>query len=217
MAKAQASQVSTPNWANRTIFEGDNLDILRGMNSASVDLVYLDPPFNSNRDYSAPIGSEAAGAAFKDAWTLSDVDEAWHGEIAERDERLYKVIEAAGLVHGKSMQSYLIFMTVRILELHRVLKPTGSIWLHCDPTASHYLKLVMDSILGKDNFRMRLFGSALRRGVQNGSCQGFMIFCCGMRKVRDISLTRSMVSMILSMFGSFIVMKMSMGGIGRVI
>ena len=153
MAKAQASQVSTPNWANRTIFEGDNLDILRGMNSASVDLVYLDPPFNSNRDYSAPIGSEAAGAAFKDAWTLSDVDEAWHGEIAERDERLYKVIEAAGLVHGKAMQSYLIFMTVRILELHRVLKPTGSIWLHCDPTASHYLKLVMDSILGKDNFR----------------------------------------------------------------
>ena len=82
------------NWANRTIFEGDNLDILRGMNAASVDLVYLDPPFNSNRNYAAPIGSAAAGAAFKDAWTLSDVDEAWHGEIAERDERLYKVIDA---------------------------------------------------------------------------------------------------------------------------
>ena len=141
------------NVKNRTIFEGDNLDILRGVNSASVDLIYLDPPFNSNRNYSAPIGSVAAGAAFKDAWTLSDVDEAWHGEIAERDERLYKVIDAAGAVHGKSMRSYLIFMTVRILELHRVLKPTGSIWLHCDPTASHYLKLVMDSILGKDNFR----------------------------------------------------------------
>ena len=121
------------NWANRTIFEGDNLDILRGMNAASVDLVYLDPPFNSNRNYAAPIGSVAAGAAFKDAWTLSDVDEAWYGEIAERDERLYKVIDAAGLVHGKSMKSYLIFMIVRILELHRVLKPTGSIWLHCDP------------------------------------------------------------------------------------
>ena len=141
------------NWANRTIFEGDNLDILRGMNAASVDLVYLDPPFNSNRNYAAPIGSAAAGAAFKDAWTLSDVDEAWHGEIAERDERLYKVIDAAGAVHGKSMKSYLIFMAVRILELHSVLKPTGSLWLHCDPTASHYLKLVMDSILGKDNFR----------------------------------------------------------------
>ena len=86
--------------------------------------MYLDPPFNSNRNYAAPIGSATAGAAFKDAWTLSDVDEAWHGEIAERDERLYKVIDAAGLVHGKSMKSYLIFITVRILELHRVLKPT---------------------------------------------------------------------------------------------
>ena len=63
-----------PNWANRTLWTGDNLDIMRGMNSESVDLIYLDPPFNSNRTYSAPIGSEAAGAAFKDTWTLSDVD-----------------------------------------------------------------------------------------------------------------------------------------------
>ena len=73
--------MSGPNWSNRTLWTGDNLDIMRGMNSESVDLIYLDPPFNSNRDYSAPIGSEAAGAAFKDTWTLSDVDEAWHGEI----------------------------------------------------------------------------------------------------------------------------------------
>ena len=72
------------NWRNRTLWTGDNLDIMRGMNSETVDLIYLDPPFNSKRDYAAPIGSEAAGAAFKDTWTLSDVDEAWHGEIAER-------------------------------------------------------------------------------------------------------------------------------------
>ena len=65
------------NWANRTVFTGDNLDVLRGMDSETVDLIYADPPFNSNRTYSAPIGSEAAGAAFKDTWTLSDVDEAW--------------------------------------------------------------------------------------------------------------------------------------------
>ena len=64
---------NTPNWTNRTLWTGDNLDILRGMNSESVDLIYLDPPFNSNKTYSAPIGSEAAGAAFKDTWTLSDV------------------------------------------------------------------------------------------------------------------------------------------------
>ncbi len=71
-----------PNINNRTIFEADNLDILRGVNSESIDLIYLDPPFKSDRNYAAPIGSEAAGAAFKDTWTLSDVDNAWHGEIA---------------------------------------------------------------------------------------------------------------------------------------
>ncbi len=72
------------NWQNRTLWTGDNLDIMRGMNSGSVDLIYLDPPFKSNRNYEAPIGSDAAGAAFKDTWTLSDVDHAWHGEIAEK-------------------------------------------------------------------------------------------------------------------------------------
>lgn len=71
-----------PNINNRTIFEADNLDILRGVNSESIDLIYLDPPFKSDRNYAAPIGSEAAGAAFKDTCTLSDVDSAWHGEIA---------------------------------------------------------------------------------------------------------------------------------------
>ena len=123
------------------------------MNSESVDLIYLDPPFNSNRNYAAPIGSEAAGAAFKDTWSLSDVDNAWHGEIAEREPALYQAIHASELTHSKGMKSYLIMMAVRMLEMKRVLKPTGSIYLHCDPTASHYLKLLMDSVFGKDNFR----------------------------------------------------------------
>ena len=105
------------NWKNRTMWTGDNLPILRGMNSESVDLIYLDPPFNSNRDYSAPIGSEAAGAAFKDTWTLEDVDEAWHGEIAEQNPAVYSIIDAAGLAHGSSMKSYLIMMAVRLLEM----------------------------------------------------------------------------------------------------
>ena len=143
----------TANWRNRTLWTGDNLDVMRGMNSASVDLIYLDPPFNSNRDYAAPIGSEAAGAAFKDTWTLSDVDEAWHGEIAERQPALYAIIDAAGLAHGKGMKSYLIMMAVRLLEMQRILKPTGGIYLHCDPTASHYLKMLMDAIYGAGNFR----------------------------------------------------------------
>ena len=145
--------MTTPNWSNRTLWTGDNLDIMRGMNSETVDLIYLDPPFNSNRDYSAPIGSEAAGAAFKDTWTLSDVDEAWHGEIADRQPALYTIIDAAGLAHGKGMKSYLIMMAVRLLEMRRLLKPTSSIYLHCDPTASHYLKMLMDAIFGARNFK----------------------------------------------------------------
>ena len=141
------------NVENRTIFEGDNLDILRGLDSETIDLIYLDPPFNSNRTYSAPIGSEAAGAAFKDAWTLSDVDDKWHGELAEREPALYAAISAAEFSHSKSMKAYLIMMGIRMLEMKRVLKPTGSIYLHCDPTASHYLKTIMDAVFGVQGFR----------------------------------------------------------------
>jgi site-specific DNA-methyltransferase (adenine-specific) len=141
------------NVENRTIFEGDNLHILRGLDSETIDLIYLDPPFNSNRTYEAPIGSEAAGAAFKDAWTLSDLDNAWHGELAEYEPGLYSAISASEFSHGKSMKAYLIMMGIRMLEMRRVLKPTGSIYLHCDPTASHYLKTMMDSVFGQQNFR----------------------------------------------------------------
>ena len=141
-----------PNFADKTIWTGDNLDILRGMNSECVDLIYLDPPFNSNQDYAAPVGSAAAGAAFKDTWTLSDLDVAWMGLIADKQPALAHVIKTSGLTHGKGMQSYLTMMAVRLMEMHRVLKPTGSIYLHCDPTASHYLKLLMDSINGASNF-----------------------------------------------------------------
>ena len=145
--------MATPNWANRTIFTGDNLDIMRGMNAETVDLIYLDPPFNSNKNYSAPVGSKAAGAAFKDTWTLSDLDVAWMGLIADQEPAIYKLLETARLTHGKGMQSYLCMMAVRLLEMRRLLKDTGSIYLHCDPTASHYLKLLMDSVFGTSNFR----------------------------------------------------------------
>ena len=142
-----------PNFVDKTIWTGDNLDILRGMNSESVDLIYLDPPFNSNRNYSAPVGSAAAGAAFKDTWTLSDLDVAWMGLIADEQPALYKTLEAAGLTHGKGMQSYLCMMAIRLLEMHRVLKSSGSIYLHCDPYASHYLKQIMDAVFGVRNYR----------------------------------------------------------------
>ena len=134
----------------KTIFTGDNLPIMRGMNSESVDLIYLDPPFNSNANYAAPIGSEAAGAEFKDTWTLNDVDVAWLDLIEAKHPALNRVIHAA---MTDSDKSYLIYMAVRLIEMHRILKPTGSIYLHCDPTMSHYLKLVMDAVFGKRNFR----------------------------------------------------------------
>ena len=143
----------TANFASGTVWTGDNLDIMRGMNDACVDLIYLDPPFNSNRTYEAPIGSKAAGASFKDAWTLDDVDVHEHGELADRNSAASSVIEATRQAHGKGMRSYLIFMAVRLLEMHRILKSTGSIYLHCDPTASHYLKLLMDGIFGQRGFR----------------------------------------------------------------
>ena len=150
------------NFQNRTLFENDNLPILRGLDANTVDLIYLDPPFNSNQDYAAPIGSKAAGAAFKDTWTLSDVNEAEHGELADREPALYATIHAAESTHGKSMKSYLIMMGLRMLEMRRALKETGTIYLHCDPTASHYLKLLMDAVWGTASFRNEIVWSYRR-------------------------------------------------------
>ena len=101
----------------------------------------------------APIGSPAAGAEFKDIWTDEDIKNEWHGQIAEQHEDLYQIIQASEAVYDKSMKIYLTAMAVRLFEMKRILKPTGSIYLHCDPTASHYLKMVMDSLFGKSNFR----------------------------------------------------------------
>ena len=137
----------------KAIFTGDNLPVMRGMNSDSVDLIYLDPPFNSNTNYAAPIGSKAAGAEFKDTWNLSDVDVAWIDLIETRHPALGRVIQAA---FNNSDKSYLIYMAVRLLEMKRILKPTGSIYLHSDPTMNHYLKLVMDAVFGRRNFRSHI-------------------------------------------------------------
>ena len=141
------------NVPSRTIFTGDNLDILRGINSECVDLIYLDPPFKSDRTYAAPLDSEARGAEFRDVWTLDDMKEEWIDEIEIRRPALFHLINGAKLANSESMAGYLTFMAVRLLELHRVLKNTGSIYLHCDPTASHYLKAIMDALFGESNFQ----------------------------------------------------------------
>ena len=138
---------------HNTLYTNDNLYVLSGMNSESVDLIYLDPPFNSKRMYSAPVGSKAAGASFKDMWTWKDVDEYYLDTLADNFPTLVKYIASVGAVHSKSMMSYLTYMSQRIIEMHRVLKATGSLYLHCDSTASHYLKHVLDSVFEKNNFR----------------------------------------------------------------
>ena len=150
------------NFASRTMWTADNLDVLRGLNSETVDLIYLDPPFNSNRDYAAPVGSQAAGAAFKDTWHLSDLDVAWAGLIAEEQPAIAYLLDAAGRTHSKGMQSYLTMMAVRLLELRRVLAPTGTIYLHCDPTADAYLRALMDAVFGPANFRNEIVWSYRR-------------------------------------------------------
>ena len=149
MEKETSDQSSVTNFKPSTMWTGDNLPILRGINSNCIDLIYLDPPFNSNANYAAPIGSKAAGAEFKDTWTLTDIDNEWINLIESKHPQLHKVLLAT---IRDSDKSYLVYMASRILEMHRILKDTGSIYLHCDPTMSHYLKMVMDVIFGRNHF-----------------------------------------------------------------
>ena len=142
------------NWQNRTLFHGDNLKFMRAMNSESVDLIATDPPFNKGRDFHATPDSLAAGAKFQDRWSWErDVHQEWTDQITDDYPRLMEAIESARYAHSDGMGAYMCFMAVRLLAMHRILKPTGSIYLHCDPTASHYLKAVMDAIFGWRNFR----------------------------------------------------------------
>jgi DNA modification methylase len=136
-----------------TLFTNDNLFVLYGLNSEIADLIYLDPPFNSKRMYSAPVGSKAAGSSFKDMWTWDDVNEGYLETLSQKYPALTKFISTIGEMHSKPMMAYITYMTQRIIELHRILKSTGSLYLHCDPTASHYLKIVLDEVFGKGNFR----------------------------------------------------------------
>ena len=151
------------NVKNRTIFCRDNLDILRGINSNCIDLIYIDPPFNKKKVFTAPIGSSSKGASFKDWFREEDIKDEWVQEIKEDYEGLYKFLsnikELSNITSSKNNKHYLYnycylcYMAIRIIELHRILKDTGSFYLHCDPTMSHYLKLLLDIIFGEKNFR----------------------------------------------------------------
>ncbi len=145
-----------------TLFYGDNLPILRErIPNASVDLIYLDPPFNSNRNYNVLFKdeqgteSEAQIIAFKDTWNWDySAAQSYHELLVHGEPKVAGMIEALHRFIGENqMMAYLVMMATRLVELHRVLKPTGSLYLHCDPSASHYLKVMMDTVFGAENFR----------------------------------------------------------------
>lgn len=153
-----ASQQITQN----TLFYGDNLAILRDyVPSGSIDLIYLDPPFNSNRSYNVLFAdesgkeSDAQITAFEDTWHWDKVASHTYHELIQNGP--LNVVKVIGSLHDfigeNQMMAYLVMMAARLVELHRVLKPSGSIYLHCDPTASHYLKILLDTIFGVQNFR----------------------------------------------------------------
>jgi site-specific DNA-methyltransferase (adenine-specific) len=147
---------------NSVLYLGDNLEILKKyIPDKSVDLVYLDPPFASNRDYSINHGENTGRdgkprtRAFTDTWKWDGrTEEAMSAIEKNAPEGLRKLVGSVVEVIGRApVPAYLVMMVPRLLELHRVLKETGSVYLHCDPTASHYLKLVLDCIFGAENFR----------------------------------------------------------------
>lgn len=175
-----------------TLFYGDNLPILREhIPSESVDLIYLDPPFNSSRSYNvlfkdeAGSDSEAQITAFEDTWHWSIATEHVYSElITEAPDHIAKMIESMrNFIGANQMMAYLVMMTVRLIELHRVLKPTGSLYLHCDPTASHYLKIILDTIFGADQFRNEIVWK--RTTAHSDTRQGNVVH---MGRVHDVIL-----------------------------
>jgi site-specific DNA-methyltransferase (adenine-specific) len=143
------------------LFYGDNLDVLRAsVADESVDLVYLDPPFNSNANYNILFksktgdGADAQIEAFEDTWHWNDkAEDAFDQVMRSGRTGASELLRAMrGFLGDNDMMAYLAMMAIRLIELHRVLKPTGSLYLHCDPTASHYLKLLLDGVFGKENY-----------------------------------------------------------------
>ena len=155
------------------LYYGDNLSILRNQSdfpNECIDLIYLDPPFNSNRNYSVP-SSKAQIRAFTDTWKWDNTASRQFDEVIEQGGNIAKAMLSFRALLGETkMLAYLTMMAPRLVELRRILKPTGSIYLHCDSTASHYLKLLMDSIFGMENFRNEIIW---RRTGANNSAHGF--------------------------------------------
>src|SRR4030042_6544313 len=142
------------------LFYGDNLPILRSMPTSSVDLIYLDPPFNSSRSYNVLFkdergsSSDAQITAFDDTWHWGpSAEQAYLDILQSNPGEVDDLLAALCTIIGKNqMLAYLVMMAARLVELQRILKPTGSLYLHCDPKASHYLKIILDTVFGVGNF-----------------------------------------------------------------
>ena len=142
------------NVPNRTLFHGDNLQFLQGLNSNTINLIYADPPFNKNRDFYSDPDSLAGGGGFEDRWRWDeDVHDDWVESIKTDRQGVHAVIEASKLAYGMDMAAFLCWLGVRIMECQRVLSENGSMFLHIDHTAHAWVKCVMDDIFGKRNFR----------------------------------------------------------------
>ena len=164
------------------LYFGDNLNILREhIKDESVDLIYLDPPFNSNANYNVlfktPKGHESVSQieAFEDTWHWNEQAEREFGELVRcgNTDVSEMMIALRRFLGENDMMAYLTMMAVRLIQLHRVLKPMGLLYLHCDPTASHYLKIMLDAIFGKQNFRNEIIwkrkvssASSARKGLR---------------------------------------------------
>ena len=142
------------NFENRTLYHGDNLNFLKGINSDTVNLIATDPPFNKSRDFHATPDSLAAGASFTDRWRWDvDVHPQWIDEIKDDYPGVWQAIENGRINHSASMAAFLCWLGVRLIQMHRVLADDGSIYLHIDHTAHAYAKSLMDAVFGARQFK----------------------------------------------------------------
>ena len=158
--------MAEPNFQNRTLYHGDNLDFLRGMNSETVHLIATDPPFKKGQDFHATPDSLAKGARFSDRWRWErDVHEEWTDNIKDDWPAVWEVIDGARAAYGDDMGAFLCWLGVRLMEMHRVLRLDGALYLHIDYDAHAYVKTLLDSIFGPKNFRNEIvwgYGKAAR-------------------------------------------------------
>ena len=167
-----------PQIQNRTIFERDNLQVLERINSDSIDLIYLDPPFNTNRIFTSAGRTKKSDVSFDDIWGDTKSIKGWnddwirHIETNKLHVNLHAYLSVIKASHSDTMYHYLTYMAVRLIEMARVLRPKGSIYFHCDTSAGHYIKPMMDIIFGRQNFKNEIVWNS-DAGAKNNASKRF--------------------------------------------